>query len=42
MKTEKNWLGVFYLPETKEEEEWLRKSGYRKIVCGLGQGWWHK
>ena len=37
MRCEKTWLGTFYMPETKEEEECLRESGYRKIVCGLGE-----
>ena len=42
MKCEKTWLGTFYQPETEEEKQWLRESGYSKIVCGLGTGWWHK
>jgi len=42
MISENTWLGRFYKPENKEEEEWLRQAGYRKIVCGFGMGWWHK
>ena len=42
MRCENTWLGKFYLPETKEEEEMLKSMGYRKIICGFGAGWWHK
>lgn len=42
MRCERCWLGIFCFPETKEEEEWLKNTEYRKTVSGFGSGWWTK